>query len=129
MEKPSVAFDSLPSGRPLQGKMALAAHSQSCHPRRMFGSRENEREGKKNGRKRRKTGKPGEKNGLKLCPKILYLSFYKAWFWDFLVKAPLQNYKNSLTNILTIGAKKEENQKRPKSKNKTGSRKSTRLEE
>ena len=68
MEKHSVAFDSLPSGRPLQGKRALAAHAPSCHPRRMFGSRENEREGKKNGRKMRKTGKPGEKNGLKALP-------------------------------------------------------------
>ena len=54
MEKPSVPFDSLPSDRPLQGKMALATHPPSCHPRRMFGSLENEREGKKNGRKREK---------------------------------------------------------------------------
>ena len=67
MEKPLVAFDSLPSGRPLQGKMALAAHPLSCHPRRMFGSRESERKGKKMGEKE-KTGKTGEKNGLKALP-------------------------------------------------------------
>ena len=73
-------------------------------------------------------GKPGEKNGLKALPSNFYWLthlFYEAWFWDFVVKALLQNYKNSLTNILSIGAKKEENQKRPKSKNKTCSRKST----
>ena len=47
MEKPSVAFDPLPNSLSLQGKRALAAHPPSCHPRRVFGSREKERKGKK----------------------------------------------------------------------------------
>ena len=78
-----------------------------------------------------KTGKLERKRAESLCPKFLLVKclLYKSWFWDFVVKAPLQNYKNNLTNILTIEAKKEENQKRPKSKNKTSSRKSTRQEE
>ena len=63
MEKHSVAFDPLPNSLPLQGKMALATHPPSCHPRRMFGSRESERKGKKMGEKE-KTGKL-ERNGLK----------------------------------------------------------------
>ena len=64
MEKASVDFDSLPSGRPLQGKMALAIHPLSCQHRRMFGSQENEREGKKIGRKGEKWENMRE-NGLK----------------------------------------------------------------
>ena len=71
-----------------------------------------------------------EKRAESFALKFLLVNFFtKLGFWDFVVKAPLQNYKNSLINILTIGAKKEENQKRPKSKNKTGSRKSTGQEE
>ena len=42
---------------------------------------------------------------------------------DFVVKAPLQNYKNNIAKPITMGAKKEENQKRQKEK--TGSRNST----
>ena len=42
---------------------------------------------------------------------------------DFVVKAPLQNYKNNIAKPITMGAKKEENQKRQKAK--TGSRNST----
>ena len=48
MEKPSVAFDPLPNSLPLQGKRVLAA------PRRVFGSRERERKGKKMGQKEKK---------------------------------------------------------------------------
>ena len=36
---------------------------------------------------------------------------------DFVVKAPLQNYKNNIAKPITMGAKKEENQKRQKAKN------------
>ena len=77
MEKPSVAFDSLPSGRLLQGKMALAAHPPCCHPRRMFGSRENEREGKKNGREGEKRENLERKTGWKLCPNFICFFFLK----------------------------------------------------
>ena len=48
MEKPSVAFDPLPNSLPLRGKRALATHPPSCHPRRVFGSLENEKENEKN---------------------------------------------------------------------------------
>ena len=51
MEKPSVAFDPLPNSLPLQGKRVLVAHPSSCHPRRVFSSRERERKGKKMGEK------------------------------------------------------------------------------
>ena len=56
MEKPSVAFDPLPNSLPLQGKRALAAHPSSCHPRRVFGSRERGKKIKENG----ETGKQRE---------------------------------------------------------------------
>ena len=49
MEKPSVAFDPLPNSLPFQGKRALAAHPLSCHPRRVFGSRERGKKMKENG--------------------------------------------------------------------------------
>ena len=39
---------------------------------------------------------------------------------DFVVKAPLQNYKNNIVKPITIGAKKEENQKRQKAKRAAG---------
>ena len=84
MEKPSVAFDPLPNSLPLQAKRVLAAHPRSCHPRRMFGSREKERKGKKMG-ENEKNGKTGEKRAESLCPKFYWLSvfFYSAWLGDF----------------------------------------------
>ena len=64
MEKPSVAFDPLPNSLPLQGKRVLAAHPPSCHPQRVFGSRERERKGKKMGEKE----KNGRIGALKFIP-------------------------------------------------------------
>ena len=85
MEKPSIAFDSLPSGRPLQEKIALAAHPPSCHPRRMFGSRENEREGKKNGRKKKNGKTWREKRAESFALKFLLVNspFTKLGFGIF----------------------------------------------
>ena len=131
MEKPSIAFDPLPSGHPPQEEGVLATHPPSCHPRRVFGYPESAEKMKEKCKKMRESGNGGKTGELKASPPasppdlIIKCPLYKAWFWDFVVKAPLQNYKSNLTNILTIGAKKEENQKRPKGKNKTGSRKST----
>ena len=95
MEKASVAFDSLPGGRPLQGKMVLAAHPPSCHHRTMFGSRENEREGKKNGRKGEKQENMRE-NGLKtFALKFYSLSpLYSACLGGLIAKPLYKLQKN-----------------------------------
>ena len=45
---------------------------------------------------------------------------------NFIVKPPLQNYKNNIAKSITIGAKREENHKSQKAK--TGSRKEQWLE-
>ena len=68
MEKPSVAFDPLPNSLPLQGKRALAAHPPSCHPRRVFGSRENEKENERKREQRR-----AESGELKASPITLLI--------------------------------------------------------
>ena len=39
----------------------LTNHPPSCHPRRLFGCPENEKENERKGRERRKAGKRGEK--------------------------------------------------------------------
>ena len=38
----------------------------------------------------------------------------------FIAKPPLQNYKNNIANTITMGAKREENQKRQKAKTAVG---------
>ena len=96
MEKPSVAFDSLPNGRPLQGKMALAAHPPSCHPRRMFGSRESEIKGNKMGEKEKneKTWREKQVEGFVL--KFYWLSYFQQCLsWGPYSQNPLQITKKT----------------------------------
>ena len=120
MEKPSIAFDPLPSGRPPQEERVLAAHPPSCHPPRVFGCPESAEKMEEKCKKRRESGNGGKTGELKSSPPDLIIKcpLYKAWFWDFVVKAPLQNYKNNLTNILTIGAKRKKTKRDQKAKTK-----------
>ena len=121
MEKPSVAFDSLPSGHPLQGKMALAAHPPSCHPQRMFDSRESERKGKKMGEKE-KTGKLEKKRAESFALILFVKSSQQCLSWGPYSQNPLQITKKTKLKANTRDefgriSKREQ-------KVKTGSRKS-----
>ena len=115
MEKPSVAFDPLPNNLPLQGKRVLAAHPPSCHPRRVFGSRESERKGKKMGEKEKKR----ENWSLKIYspPKSPLYSVWSGGFYS----QPIKNYKNNIAKYYYNRGKKEKNRKSKEAK--TGSRK------
>ena len=47
--------------------------------------------------------------------------FNNVWSRGFYSQTPLQNYKNNIANTITMGEKKEENQKSQKVKRATGS--------
>ena len=117
MEKPSVAFDPLLNSLPLQVKRALAAHPPSCHPRRVFGRRENEKENER----KRETGA-----SWRSFPKPIFIIKWKSSFqslgWVDLYPTSLQitkkNYKsNTITRTIWEEIKKGEQ------KGQTGSRK------
>ena len=77
MEKPSVAFDSLPSGRPLQGKMALAAHPLSYYPRRCLAVEKMREKGRKMGEKEKNGKTWREKRAESFALKFYWLSFFQ----------------------------------------------------
>ena len=121
MEKPSVAFDPLPSGLPLHGKRVLAAHPPSCHPRRVFGCLESGKKMKDKERKREKTRLPGEAppppppppkkkkkkfhNGMNESYKVL------GWY---IKPYPIQNYQKLQIQTLLHGESRKKNKKQRK---------------
>ena len=71
MENPSVAFDPLPSGLPLQGKRVLAAHPSSCHPRRVFGCLESAKKIRENEGKWSRRAKAGDERDESFSQKFI----------------------------------------------------------
>ena len=61
-------------------------------------------------KKRRESGKLPAKKKLLFYEGALIVSSLGA----FIAKSPLQNYKNNLANTITMGEKREENQKKQK---------------
>ena len=97
MEKPLVAFDPLPNSLPLQGKRALAAHPPSCHPQRVFGRRENEKENEI----KRKT-RASWRSFLKPIFTIKWKSPFQSLRWVDLYPALLQITKQKKTTNPTL---------------------------
>ena len=82
----------------------LANHPLSCHPQGVFGSRESKRKGKK----------MGEKESSGKTPAIIFINgedLNSACLGGFYSPTPFTNYQNNIVNTITMGAKKEENQK------------------
>ena len=83
-------------------------HPPSFHPRRVFGYPESERKGEE----RRETGKEWEE--VKASCKKCFINegdINNAFRGGFYSQTPFTNYQNNIANTITMGAKKEENQK------------------